>query len=207
MAGVSSVSWVPRGKAWAKYRLEHPGLTQGIDNPFPDSLKVNLSDLEKADQLEDEIRALPAVDPSPDGVRRLAAEQRLIEQLIKLLGWLSSAGILLLAIAGILIFNTIRLAILSRRIEIRIMQLVGASRLTMGIPFLLEGLLQGLVGGILAALFVWATYGTIGYRLHQSLDLTWPPFPATSMAVILAGVGAGFGALCSLLALRVRHQG
>lgn len=203
MPGVAVVNLVPKAKAWAKYRSEHPDLTRGIDNPFPDALKVTLMDLSRGDELEQSIRSLTAV--APDGIQRLAAEQRLVEQLIKILGWLSSAGVLLLGIAGILIFNTIKMAILSRRIEIRIMQLVGASRFTMGFPFLLEGLFQGLIGGILAAGFVWATYGTIGYRLHQSLDVTWPRFPTGPVIVTLATSGGVFGAACSVLALRFRR--
>lgn len=203
--GVSSVTWIPRTLAWEKERREHPELTAGIDNPYPDSYKVTLNDLEKSDSVDDAIRALPAV--AEDGVQKLGREEQLIEQILKLLGWLSSAGALLLISAGILIFNTIRLAILSRRIEIRIMQLVGASRLTVAVPFFIEGLVQGLIGGLIAAAFVWASYSTIGLRLHQSFeDLAWAPFPASTMFLVMAVVGSIFGAFCSLLAIRVRHH-
>jgi len=206
MPGVASVNWIPRAKAWAKYRNEHPRLTQGLDNPFPDAYKVTLSQLDKATAIADNIRSLPIVDQDPESVQYLADEQRFVDGIIKVLGGLSSLGILLLAIAGILIFNTIRIAIISRRTEIRIMQLVGASRLTMGVPFLIEGLLQGLTGGFLAALFVWASYRTIELRLLSTLNATWPPFPAVNMILLLGAVGATFGALCSLLALQVRHH-
>jgi len=206
--GVAGVSWIPKDKAWAKFKQDNPKLTQGmdIDNPFMDSFKVTLKDLNLSHDVERQIAQISTVRPE-DGVQSLGPQQDLIEQLvIKPLGWLSYAGALLLLISGILIFNTIRLAIISRRTEIRIMQLVGASRLTMGIPFLIEGILQGVVGGVLAGAFVWLSYQTLQSQIRLAFAPNWAPFPGTYMITVLGGIGAAFGALCSMLALQWRPK-
>jgi cell division transport system permease protein len=205
LPGVATVTWIPRGPAWQAYRMQYPERTEGIDNPFMDAFKVTLNDLAKADAVAGQIRSMPAVRPTDDGVRYMKKEQELVQGWIDLLAWLSWVGVLLLFISGILIFNTIRLAIISRAIEIRIMSLVGASRLTMAVPFLIEGFVQGLLGGVLAGLLVWASYHFIGSYLHQSWGTVWPDFPAAPTVAFLATVGAAFGAACSLLALRVRQ--
>ncbi|HEX2737509.1 MAG TPA: FtsX-like permease family protein, partial [Acidimicrobiia bacterium] len=59
-------------------------------------------------------------------------------------------SIILAVAAGVLVVNTIRLAIFARRREIEVMKLVGASNWFVRVPFMAEGLLQGLVGGVLA---------------------------------------------------------
>lgn len=206
LPGVGEVSWIPRDKAWALTKQEQPGITAGIDeNPLPDSFKISLSDLSKGDAIEEGVRTIPAIDPNH--IERFAKEERLVNEILKLIGWLSSAGVLLLLIAGILIFNTIRQAIFARRLEIRIMQLVGASRPMIAIPFLLEGLIHGAVGGSIAALFVWITNHAVDLRVQASLNTSLPHFPAAQVTGVLAAIGAVYGVICSGLALRFRNAG
>lgn len=205
MDGVASVNWLPRDKVWALQKKQEPELTSGIDvNPLPDSYKVILKDLGKGDNVVESVRTLPAV--VPDAVEYFQYEQRLVNEALKFIGWLSSAGLLLLLIAGILIFNTVRQAIQARALEIRIMRLVGASRITIGVPFLIEGIIHGAIGGSIGALFVWLTQRAIADRLRSSMQVAIDAFPASQMVAILALTGAAYGVVCSLLALRYRYQ-
>jgi cell division transport system permease protein len=91
----------------------------------------------------------------------------LIEQLQAFFGFrlFLLSGFLLLA-AILLIWNTIRTAIFSRRREIEVMKLVGATDWFIRIPFMLEGLLHGIIGGMLASggLFVWNSQWTSGVQ-------------------------------------------
>jgi len=203
--GVGTVSWIPRDKAWALWKAQEPDLTEGIDeNPLNDSYKVTLSNLDRSETVVESIRNLPAV--LPDHVEYLQKEQRMMNQILRFIGWLSSAGVLLMLIAGILIYNTIRQAMLARSLEIRIMRLVGASRATIGVPFLLEGLIHGAVGGAIAALFVRITDAAVAQQLNASLQVKIPEFPTLQFTALCAGIGATYGVVCSLLALRYRHQ-
>ncbi|AIE84059.1 cell division protein FtsX [Fimbriimonas ginsengisoli] len=203
--GAGVVSWIPKDKAWALLKQQDPDTTAGIeDNPLPDSYKVTLTDLGKGDAVAEAIKELPAVQP--DGVKYFGEEQRLVNGILNLIRWLSSAGALLLVIAGILIFNTIRQAILARRTEIRIMQLVGASRPMIYIPFLLEGLVHGVIGGSLAAGFVWLTNHAVEIWVYDKLNKALPIFPTSQVLMIFAAAGAVYGVFCSAIALRLRNQ-
>ena len=210
MKGVQSVNWIPKEKAWEKKQQEDPSLTAGIPNPLPDALKVMVRDIKKGDAIADEIRKLAVVDRSA-GVNYMKAEQHAIGQWIDVFKWVGlSVGGLLIVTAAILIFNAIRLTVVSRRIEIRIMQLVGASYSTVYMPFIIEGLLQGLVGGATAG-------GMLAYSYHLLNQLVvqydalggMTAFPTGLVVGLTSVVGAFYGVVCSgfaLFRLQLRYR-
>jgi cell division transport system permease protein len=102
------------------------------------------------------------------------------------------------AVAGIIIATAVRISVFARREEISIMRLVGATNGFIRRPFLIEGLIAGLVGGMLA---VALTYGAF-YVVDLSLiRIAWPP---AAWALLAVAVGGGYGLLASALAVR-RH--
>jgi cell division transport system permease protein len=113
-------------------------------------------------------------------------------------------GALALATA-VLVANTLRLAVFARREEIEIMKLVGATDTFVGAPFLIEGLLQGLVGGLLAVASLLAVHAAALPRLRAAVRLAdgigladTLPLP---LAAALVGGGAAIGLLASTLAV------
>src|SRR5690606_40760442 len=100
------------------------------------------------------IRQLGETFESAPGVFRVVFAFDTVQQVQRLsrilsIGILFVAGVLLLA-AGLLILNTIRMAMFARRREIEVMKLVGATNWFIRIPYMLEGLVQGIVGAIIA---------------------------------------------------------
>ncbi len=203
VSGVKEVTWIDRRAAWKKEQIEHPDQTEGIENPFPEAFKVILSDLSKGDAVESAFRKLSTVEPK-EGIQFMRREQQIVDQALKFLQWLTGLGLLLLLTAGILIFNAIRMTTLSRRLEIRIMDMVGASPTTVRAPFVIEGLVQGCLGGSAAAGLLAATQIVLQKRLMQ-IDpaLTLPIVPVTQLLVVLSALGAAYGLLCSYIAVRV----
>jgi cell division transport system permease protein len=201
--GVKEVTWIDRRAAWKKEQIDHPEQTEGIENPFPEAYKIILSDLEKGEKVAETIQKLPNVDPK-EGVQFMRREQQIVDQVLKFMQWLAGLGLLLLLTAGILIFNAIRMTILSRRLEIRIMELVGASPFTVRVPFVLEGFVQGVVGGGFAALLLVATQVVLQKRLLQ-IDPAFvlPPVPLGQLTLVLAALGGAYGVVCSWIAVRV----
>jgi cell division transport system permease protein len=116
-------------------------------NGLPDSFRVKLRDPNRSDIVISALTGTP-------GVEEVVDQRKLIAPLFKLLhafqtiALYTAVGVLLAAIA--LIVNTIRIAVFSRRREIGIMRLVGASNLYIELPFLLEGAFAGLIGGVFA---------------------------------------------------------
>jgi cell division transport system permease protein len=203
MPGVASVQWIPREKAWEKEREKWgPSLTEGVENPLSDALKVNWADLSKAPETGRLIQALPGVET----VVQYGEAQRLIADTLVLLRnvGVGLGGILFLT-GGILIYNAIKLTIISRRREIRIMQLVGASRSMITTPFLIEGVIQGILGGVLATLIMWASHKA-WENYVQRLPFIYVPEISTRQVLgwlgLLCAAGAAYGFICSSVAVR-----
>ncbi|MCB8931954.1 MAG: ABC transporter permease [Fimbriimonadaceae bacterium] len=200
---VKSVNWIPRDKAWELMKQKMPEYTEGLDNPLPDAFKVTVKDLNRGAEVADAIRALDTV-AEKDGVVYLDDEQRMVGQFLQLVRWAGiGLGGLLFITAGVLIYNTIRLTIMSRRLEIRIMRLVGATHSTIQIPLILEGAVQGMLGGCLASFMLLGCHAGLNRSLQTMSALgKLPPFPTTFALVLLGTAGAAYGLFCSSLALR-----
>lgn len=203
LPGVAEVNWIPRDKAWAKERATHPDLTAGLENPFPDALKVRLDDLKKTDEVVAAISAMSTISPT-ERVQYLAEEQQKLAEATTFIRWVGLAvGGLCLLTAGVLIYNTIRLTVVARRRELRVMQLVGASFATIRIPFLIEGAMQGLFGGVLGALLLRSAHFGLAYALQPYASLGKPgDFPVMPALFAACAAGVAFGVLCSAAAVR-----
>lgn len=201
--GVKTAVWVPKEKEWEKWQREDPEQTNiGVKNPLPESFKVILADLSLAPDVKSAIEGIPQI--LPNGVVYMKAEQEMTDRLLAFIRWLGGGlGSVLLFTAAILIYNAIRLTILARRREIRIMQLVGASKFTVRTPFVIEGMVQGMVGGIIAAWLIKAAQSILEQESSAlSTIVHFPPFPIGWAITWLALIGAGFGMVCSYLAIR-----
>jgi cell division transport system permease protein len=116
-------------------------------------------------------------------------------------------GLVLLIATVLLIANTIRVAAFSRRRETRIMRLVGASNFYIQVPFLLEGAIAGLIGGLIAWLLLAAVYqflvlGVVKPQLESLIQqwIDWGVIFGT--APIILGVGVVVSVLASFVTIR-----
>ncbi len=151
--GVSEVIYFSKSDALVEAQemfRDDPELLEVIeDDPtvLPASLRIKPEDTENYSTMADRLAATP-------GVMEVQRGDEAIEQLRDLKTILTrgsvGAAVVLALVAVALIANTIRMAIYSRREEIGIMKLVGAGNWFVRIPFLLEGMIEGLVGAVLA---------------------------------------------------------
>ncbi|MFM8002726.1 MAG: FtsX-like permease family protein, partial [Actinomycetota bacterium] len=115
-------------------------------------------------------------------------------------------SLVLLLVAVGLIWNTIRTAMFARRREIEVMKLVGATNWFIRVPFMLEGLLQGLIGGVVSCGGLWAlnsawTSGVTSFKPGTGISsLIVPDSYLTSVMLILLAIGAVVGAVGSAIA-------
>ncbi len=200
--GVDKAILIPKERAWEKFSKENPEIAKDIENPYPDGLKVILNDLSRGDAIAAQMRARIEVEPE-NGVNYLKKEQTLLEQALKLLRWVgATAGGMLLLVAGVLIFTVTRLAAMSRRVEIRIMRLVGAGYSTMYLPMIIEGKVQGVLGGLLAAGLLQLTYRQVSLVVASYASIPpLPAFPFQPVYLWTVVAGASYGIGCSCLAL------
>lgn len=114
-------------------------------------------------------------------------------------------GFLLLAAGLFIVHNTVRLAVHARRDELQIISLVGGTRLFAWAPFIIEGGILGLIGGLLSIVFLWGLHRWAFLALQSSLGLLLGPevlrfLPGpTMLLIVLAGVSVGLlGAIASV---------
>src|SRR5580704_3380916 len=122
------------------------------------------------------------------------------ETVINVSKWVCLAiAIVLIISAAVLILNTIRMAIFARRREVSVMKLVGATNWFIRVPFMSEGLIQGLLGSGIAALYVYILYWFVNHfggngsssNIFGMLHLTAGEMIVTNVVVVLVGVIIG----------------
>jgi cell division transport system permease protein len=200
-----TVVFVSKEDALKRMKEKYPELTQNLSsNPLPPAFEVTPNDADQVKALATKLQPLPAgvdkVDYAEKKTERILAVTNVIKYIF-LLG-----SLILLAASTILIANTIRLSIFSRRREIEVMKLVGASNWFVRGPFMLEGLICGLIGAIAAVvlLVVAKEFALPVIEGHSSTfredDVHALGFPL--VALILVGVSLLVGAAGSGITLR-----
>ena len=168
-------------------------LFEGLDsNPLPDAYEVVLEDQELFDETVESLAKL-------DNVLHIRENRQLAAKLSGLRNTVSyvSIGIisLLLIVSLFIVSNTIRITMDSRRLEINIMKSVGATRWFIRWPFMVEGMMLGVISGVLALLAVWAIYAAVSRSLVSMLSglgMT-SVVPFGKYALILLAVFLGLG--------------
>ena len=201
---VKEYQFVSKTEALKRMRIKYPQLTANLpSNPLPPSFEVTPTRAEDVKQLATDLRVqkfagVEAVKDGQQTSKRILQVARVIEIVFLV------AVLVLLAASVLLIANTIRLSIFSRRREIEVMKLVGATNWFVRGPFMLEGLLCGLVGAGAAVLLLFlgkeiALPAILGH-IDTTDDVKALSFGLT--AVSLIGVGLAVGALGSGMTLR-----
>lgn len=211
--GIERVEFVSQEQALERFRTRLGGsaLLDAIEtNPLPASLSIALA--EEARSPERVAAVSEALHQLP-GVEDVAGGETWIEGYGRALRLVRSAGMglgLVLAFATLLIVaNTIRLAVYARRDELEILSLVGASRTHLRVPFLIEGIVQGAIGGLIGVALLFGIFHVAVPQLRDALELFlgWsdPSFLSARNVGILVAGGAGFGlAGAAIAALRTR---
>lgn len=172
---------------------------------IPASLRIRPADLQDYDRIASQLEATP-------GVLQVVSAGDAVNQLISLRDGLQvfswALAIALGAAAIALIANTIHMAVYARREEIEIMKLVGASNWYVRVPFLFEGMLEGLIGGLLAVAVGLGAY-RLGFDQIQGLvpliDLTVTTEFLTQRSIIIVLFGVAVGAIGSAISLAVHR--
>lgn len=209
-AAVKAITFTTKEEALASFRRELKGqesLLEGLgDNPLPASFQLKIRE---GYQSPDALKRLSAFLSRLEGVEDIQYGQEWIERvsnaarILKLLG--SIIGSVLTLGSALIVSNTIRLAVYARAEEIEIMRLVGATKAYIRAPFLVEGMLQGSLGALLALGLLFAAYRFVA----PTFNLASPLFPTavghgfleSSMMAGLVGGGAVIGALGSSMAV------
>ena len=174
------------------------------ESPIQDTYQVKVTDINLIKKTADEIKEIDNVDMVKYG-------EGMVEQLVSVFEILRTGAVIavvaLILVTAFLIANTIKITIMSRKREIEIMRLVGASNINIKIPFILEGLILGALGSIIPIFLTMYGYTALydkfdGQLFSQFLKLIEPnPFIYYS-SLILLGIGMIVGMFGSARAVK-----
>lgn len=211
LPATSKVQWIGRDEAFKRFKSRLKGQETLLEGIRPEVLPASFEiSLKRASRNTDSVDVYVAKLKSIPGIGEIQYGEEWVRRFNTFLNFMRIVGSLVggfLVLAVIFIVsNTIQLTIYARRDELEIMSLVGATRLFIKMPFLLEGILQGIAGGVLALLLLLSVHLLF---LHNAGNfLTFNPAtaglsflpPAYCAGLIAAGAVLGF--LGSLTALR-----
>jgi cell division transport system permease protein len=196
---IKKIDFISKEQALAEERDKHPEAYKLLGtNPLPNLFRITPDD---PDKIEAIIDRLAPVDPkSGDRKPQLSAIDEVRNRRDETSKILSATGLVKLLTAGLtallvltsiaLVANTIRLSIFSRRREVEVMKLVGATNWFIRWPFVIEGVIVGLLGGILAVLCLMIAKATLIDPLEDRFALLAAPdtidFPLLIGVLLLA---------------------
>ena len=204
---VESVSYKTKEQALEEYKqtMSNRNAAEAVaaldgENPVPASLVIKLDDPQRVEDTANRLVSdedFKAVCDEPDNVASSVQYGRdTVKRLFSVTNYIRIAALVLVALLSFVSFvfinNTIRLAITARRREIAIERLVGASNSFIRGPFLMEGVLQALIGSVLAIVALHSGTAYLLPRLEESLQFLSFRIPLETQLLIYAGM-VGFG--------------
>jgi cell division transport system permease protein len=193
---VDNVTWVSKAEALERMRKLTPEIVENLtSNPLPDAFEVKAYDGADVKAISASLRG-PSLPP---GVEKIRDGEEVSDRIVSVAKWMSGsfavATVVLLISSALLIANTIRLSIFSRRREIEVMKLVGATNWFVRGPFMLEGLICGFFGSIAAVLLLLLGKALVLERLDERIETTsgvaaWS-FPTISLIILIVGLTVG----------------
>jgi cell division transport system permease protein len=205
---VTNVQFVTKSEALAQFKLDPNNLVfaQQVDgNPLDAKLQVRVAKLTDVAAIDQVARGWSGVDPSDP----TNYQGEFINRMLQLSTWLGFAGVGLLAIlvvvSIVIVMNTIRTAVYHRRKEIEVMKLVGATEWFVRGPFVIEGVMTGLIAASLALALLVIAYEPAVARFRADvafIPLSYDPGFVASLARDLLLGGALLGALGSYIGVR-----
>ena len=188
---------------------ENAFLLEGLrNNPLPNTYIVQLEDVSKSEEVIKQIQTF-------EGVENVMYYKDAVNSLIKIADFVKSTGagiiIILLLISVFIISNTIKITVLNRQKEIELMQYIGATNGYVRGPFMIEGIMLGLLGSIVAILLIFMGYNyIINYLAGRYIALlsgmsgylVGVEMVFNDLIIIFLTIGIGIGILGSLISLK-----
>jgi cell division transport system permease protein len=205
---VASVTFVTKAEALIQFQNDpnNAALAQQIDgNPLDAKLVVRVKNLSDVSAIDALARQWPGVDP----INPTNYQGDFVNRMLQLSQWLGYAGIGLIAIlvvvSVVIVMNTIRTAVYHRRKEIEVMKLVGATEWFVRGPFVIEGVMTGLIAAAIALSVLVISYPPVVSRFSADISfipLSYDPTFISSLARDLLLGGGLLGAVGSYIGVR-----
>jgi len=212
MPEVKSVKYISKEDALAEFKTMYKDEKSLLDeiegNPLPAEFKVRMTDPKYNNTVAQRIESRPEVSVDETGKKEIKNPRDVVNKVLRITGAIQKFGLVIVVAFGLvavaLVSITIRMAIYSRRTEIGIMKLVGATNWFIRWPFMMEGVVEGFFGaivGIIVALLVHAWFIAKLEAAAEGTNLVAGGY-LVLLSFVLVAIGIVIGAVGSALALR-----
>lgn len=202
LGNIKEIEFVPKEDAWQEQlatmeKAQAEFFTQvSSDIPLPDAYKVTVDNLDLFDQTVDGLNKLDHIDT-------IRENKDLAQKLVAIRKGISVVAIVivavLLAISLFIISNTIKLTVYSRRLEISIMKSVGATNNFVRFPFVIEGMILGVLSGVISLGLVWGLYELAVKQFSELLSsLNLQAIAFVDYALPMLGIFIAIGVICGV---------
>lgn len=180
-------------------------LLEGMENAFPRSYIINMEDINNSNDFVNKAKDI-------DGVGEIRYYQDMVDKVVKISDYVQYGGIIavvsLMIISILIISNTIKLTVVARKREIQIKKYIGATNSVITGPFIVEGIVFGLIGSLLAYGILYWGYGAFYTNYSKDIFnviatyLVSPDMILDHILVIFVTLGVSIGILGSSVSLR-----
>ena len=209
LPGVESVEYIDKARAMEEFKVrwgDNAYLLDGLStNPLPNSLRVTLTDLNEGDVVAE-------VSRNMTGVEDVRYYQTEVNKILKVSEGIQKGALVVIAfliiVSVVVVSNTVKLTVMARQEEIRIMKYVGATNWFIRGPLILEGMFIGLIASLIALGCTWAIYARLMDAFGQqamillSSSLVETQFMMINLTWIYVALGISIGAFGSILSVR-----
>ncbi|MGN0711080.1 MAG: permease-like cell division protein FtsX [Anaerovoracaceae bacterium] len=209
LSGVSQVSYLSKEDALEDWKADWGESAYLLDsltsNPLPNSILVKVENLETSDAVVSALRAYPEVED-------VKYYKETVEKLLKITDAIQIAAMIimvfLIIVSVVVVSNTIKLTVIARAREINIMKYIGATNWFIRGPFLVEGIIIGIVSAGIAVAITAFVYGKIVELIGQDLFLILSTpmvsssFLTKNLIYIFMAIGVSIGACGSIVSMR-----
>lgn len=209
LPGVESVEYIDKARAMEEFKVrwgDNAYLLDGLStNPLPNSLRVTLTDLNEGDVVAE-------VSRNMSGVEDVRYYQTEVNKILKVSEGIQKGALVVIAfliiVSVVVVSNTVKLTVMARQEEIRIMKYVGATNWFIRGPLILEGMFIGLIASLIALGCTWAIYARLMNAFGQqamillSSSLVETQFMMINLTWIYVALGISIGAFGSILSMR-----
>jgi cell division transport system permease protein len=214
MNEVKSIKYISKEEALKEYQQmfkDQPDMLREIEgNPLPASFRIRMKDPKYNAIVAKRLETRSEVSEDSSGKKEIKNEKDVVQKVLRITGMIQNIGAVVTIAFGIiavaLVSITVRMAIYSRRKEIGIMKLVGATNWFIRWPFMIEGVIEGFLGAIIAIIVTVILHSTLIARFGSAIGINGLVSGGYTalLAFLLVFFGIIIGAVGSALALR-RH--
>ncbi|MGI6485993.1 MAG: ABC transporter permease [Thermoanaerobacterales bacterium] len=197
--GVKEINFISKEKALEEFKQQiGKELLEGMENPLPNSFRIKVENPQDIADIAEVVQKLSGIDEVKYG-------KGVVEKLFNIIYWARLIGLAIMvvfaAVSIFIISNTIRLTVFARRREINIMKYIGATDWFVRWPFLIEGMILGLIGSAIAVAVLAGGYNYLYYTVKLNIPMI-PIIPISDFSfygvyflligMVIGAFGSGF---------------